>query len=152
MMPRYYTGNKVLIVAHPDDEILWFNPLEYDKIIIVFTGRHDRPDFEEKRKKAINQHPLRVECWGLMESNFWRDPSKYQEYEENYKEICEKLKTLKADCIDTHNAYGEYGHADHILVHNAVMDTVDCLVNGKDPKTYRKIKQLYVDEDVWTWK
>ena len=87
-----------------------------------------------------------------MESNFWRDPSKYQEYEENYKEICQRLKTLKADCIDTHNAYGEYGHADHILVHNAVMDTVDCVVNGKDPKIYRKIKQLYVDEDVWTWK
>ena len=27
---------KILVVAHPDDEILWFNPKRYDKIIIVF--------------------------------------------------------------------------------------------------------------------
>ena len=142
---------KVLIVAHPDDEVLWFAPESFDKIIIVFSGRLDRPDFKEKREQAIVEHPLNVECWGLNESNFWRDETKYAEYEQNYKDLCDKLKGLKANEVWTHNAYGEYGHKDHILCHNACMDTLNCKVNGKDPKMYRKIKELYGNFGVWTW-
>ena len=142
---------KVLIVAHGDDEVLWFNPKEFNKIIIVFGGRPDRPDFKEKREKAIAEHPLNVECWGLEESGYWRNPEKYPEYEMNYHDLCEKLKDLEADEVWTHNAYGEYGHSDHILVHNCCMEVLDCPVNGKDPKIYREIKDIYLNNGVWTW-
>lgn len=142
---------KVLIVAHPDDEILWFAPEKYDKIIIVFSGREDKPWFKDLREQAVMEHPLNVECWCLTESNFWRDPTKYAEYEQNYKDLVARLKRLEADSVDTHNAYGEYGHADHILIHNACMETLNCPVNGKNPEVYRKIKKLYQDKDIWTW-
>ena len=146
--------NKVLIVAHPDDEILWFNIEKYTKIIIVFMVLGDgREWLTEARKKAVSEHPLkdRLECWGLRESNYWRDPSKLDDHLNNYKIICEKLKDVEADEIDTHNSMGEYQHADHILVHNAVLDTVNCRVNGLDPKVYRKIKDTYVRNNAWTW-
>jgi len=146
---------KILIVSHPDDEILWFNPEDYDKIIVVFSGREDRPSFKALREKAIENHPLKVVCWGLTESNFWRDNTKYAEHQRNYEEICRRVKDLCAKNplleIDTHNANGEYGHADHILVHNAVMDSANCKVNGKNAEMYRKIKNLYNKYEVWTW-
>ncbi|GAG99008.1 unnamed protein product, partial [marine sediment metagenome] len=34
---------KILIVAHLDDELLWFNPQSFDKIIVAFLGRADKP-------------------------------------------------------------------------------------------------------------
>lgn len=142
---------KILLVAHPDDEILWFNPEEYDKIIVVFSNRSDREGFGERRLKAMSEHPLNIECWKLTESNFWRDKTKYPDYERNYNDLCEKLKDLVADEVWTHNAYGEYGHKDHILCFNACMDTLNCPVNGKNPKLYRKIKKIYGDNSVWTW-
>lgn len=146
---------KYLIVAHGDDEILWFNPEEYDKIIVVFSGRDDRPWFKEQREKANAEHPLKPILWGLTESNFWRDSTKYAEHQRNYDEICQRVKEL---CdknpileITTHNANGEYGHADHILVHNAVMDSANCKVNGKRAELYRQIKDLYNKYECWTW-
>jgi len=143
---------KYLICAHGDDEVLWFNPEAYDKIIIVFSGREDRPEFKENREKANAEHPLKPILWGLTESNFWRDSTKYYEHQKNYAEICNRVAELKdATSIDTHNANGEYGHADHILVHNAVMDSANCPVNGKNPAMYRKIKKVYEKNLCWTW-
>jgi LmbE family N-acetylglucosaminyl deacetylase len=144
---------KYLIVAHPDDECLWFAPEKYDKIVIVFTDRSDRPGFGDNRRKAIAEHPLKdkIECLDLTESNFWRDNTKFQEQKDNYDDICEYLRGIDAESIDTHNANGEYGHADHILVRNAVLDTVNCPVNGQDPKLYRDIKKVYQKYNAWTW-
>jgi len=50
-----------LLVAHPDDEILWFAPEKYDKIIIVFGDFGDERGSEwgERRRKAIAEHPLK---------------------------------------------------------------------------------------------
>lgn len=143
---------KYLIVAHPDDEILWFNPAKYDKIIFVFSDRRDKPEMGDKRRKCVAEHPLNVESWELTESGYWRDKSKLAEYKQNYADIVEKLKELKdVELIDTHSANGEYGHMDHILIYNAVMDTMDCPVNGQDPKLYRQIKDIYKRNECWTW-
>ena len=140
-------NEKTLIVAHPDDEILWFNPEEFDKIIIVFSNGYK----EQERKNALAEHPLNVICWNLTESNYWRDKSKIEEYNKNYNEVLERVAKLKTGSITTHNAYGEYGHTDHILVHNAVMEGANCPVNGKDPKLFKKIKQVYERHGAWTW-
>jgi len=37
------------------------------------------------------------------------------------------------------------------MVHLAVMDTVNCKVNGQDPELYREIKDCYKRNGVWTW-
>lgn len=144
----------VLIVAHPDDEVLWFAAETFDRIVIVHTYRND--DSEQGFRRAAmlhNTHPLKdkLTCLGLTESGYWRDNSRKAEHEANYQTLCRFLSTLKADTVTTHNANGEYGHADHILVHNACMATLTCPVNGKDPAVYRAVKQSYTDAGCWTW-
>ena len=137
---------KILVVAHPDDEILWFNPEEFDKIYIVFLGR-------EGRTTALNEHPLKdkIECFNFPESNYWRDKTKKVEYDKNYSDLVERLKEIDAKEVQTHNAYGEYGHSDHILCFNACMEVFNCPVNGKNPKLFREIKNIYQKNQCWTW-
>lgn len=89
----------------------------------------------------------------LTESNYWRDKTKREEYLDNYDDLCDWLQdNIKdRDVITTHNPYGEYGHADHILIWHACMDTVGCLVNNRDPKLYREAKSIYKLNNIWTW-
>ena len=144
---------KVLIVAHPDDEIIWFNPAEFDRIVIVFGDFGDGRS-GDGRRKALKEHPLadKILHLNLKESNYWRDGKKIAEHKENYSRLVRFLKSLEsADEVVTHDANGEYGHADHILVHRACMMTLDCSVNGKDPALYRKIRKVYEDSGCWTW-
>ena len=147
---------KILVVAHPDDEVLFFNPEEYDKIVIVFTDRRDVADFGNRRLKALEEHPLRdkIEIVGITESGYNTRKDRYEDFVESYHELCDYLDEMDIkddDEITTHNAYGEYGHTDHKLVFNALMDTVDCKVNNQDPKLYREIKRVYEKHGVWTW-
>lgn len=162
---------KILVVAHPDDEILWFNPLKFDKIIIAFLNRFDKPWMGDARLRVINKHPLKkkIELVGLTESNYWRDKSKFSEYQNGYNKLIDYLLKLKdVELIYTHNPWGEYNHADHILVHNAVRKVVKNVpiycFNGITPtipyKTtleamdlefFRKVRALYQSERVWTW-
>lgn len=147
---------KYLCVSHPDDEILFFNPEEYDKIIIVFTERLDKPGFDQARLRALEEHPLKdkIEIVGLTESNFWRDETKLQEYVGNYDDLQDWLidhEFSDDDEITTHDAQGEYGHSDHKLIYTCLMDTVNCKVNGQNPVLYRQIKNVYIRHGVWTW-
>ena len=146
---------KYLLVAHYDDEVIWFNPDPFDKIVIVFGDRMDKPGFGERRRAAIESHPYKKKIiqLHLIESNYWRDPSAIKDYEENYHELCEWLEDniTDEDAVITHDPAGEYGHADHKLVNRACMNTVDCLVNGQNPVMYRVTRDAYIDNGVWTW-
>ena len=146
---------KYLICAHPDDEVIWFNPEEYDKIVIVFNERRDVVGFGEKRFQAILEHPLedKIENLLLTESGYWRDETRIHDFEDNYDDLCEWLEdnVKEGDTVATHNANGEYGHSDHKLVYQACMDTLDVPVNGQDPKLYREIRDVYKSNGVWTW-
>ena len=143
------------IVAHGDDEIIWFNPEDYDQIVFVFKDRIDVVGFGDKRNKAMIEYPLEPMPINinLVESNYWRDKTKLKDFEDNYHELCEWLEDniKEGDTITTHDANGEYGHLDHKLVHLACMNTVDCPVNNKDPKLYREIRDVYVRNGCWTW-
>lgn len=95
--------------------------------------------------------PYKIETWNLRESGYHHDKNRAMEYQMSYLDVCERLKDLQADVVHTHDANGEYGHADHILLHNACMATLNCKVNGKDPDIYRQAKKIYEEHDVWTW-
>jgi hypothetical protein len=144
-----------LILAHPDDECIWFNPEEYDKIVIVFTDRLDVPQFGDSRRQAMKELPYadKIINLNLPESNYWRDKTKREDYLDCYDDVCFWLQAgiEEGDTITTHNPYGEYGHTDHMLVWHACMDTVDVPVNGRDPKLYREAKEVYKSNKVWTW-
>ena len=143
---------RVLIVAHPDDEAIWFAPETFDKIIIVFGDFGDGRS-GDGRRKAVAEHPLadRITHLNLTESDFWRDATKRAQHENNYSKLCLYLHGLEADEVVTHNAMGEYQHADHLLVHKACMAVLNCPVNGKDPVLYRAIRRVYEKHGCWTW-
>lgn len=162
---------KILVVAHPDDEILWFNPLKFDKIIIAFLNRFDKTWMGDARSRVIEKHPLKekIELVGLTESNYWRDKSKLTEYQDGYCKLVKYLQKLKdIELVYTHNPWGEYNHADHILVHNAVRKVVNNVpiycFNGITPaisyetkletmnlEFFREVRALYQSEKAWTW-
>jgi len=143
---------KILVVAHPDDEILFFNPMEFDRIIIVFLHRPFN-DIGNKREKAMQEHPLKdkITCLGIVESGYRQDKDRKMIYKKTCKNVIEKLKLIKADGVTTHNAQGEYGHQDHKLIFEACMQSFDCLVNGMSPNVYRQIQKVYKDNECWTW-
>lgn len=147
---------KYLIVAHPDDEIIWFNPENYDRIVIVFLDRKDNPVIMKGRLAVKECHPLRdrITWLGMTESNYWRDKSQAEIYAKQYYEICAKLKQVvnKPCLIVTHAKDGEYGHSDHILVHRAVVDTFqDCTIVFKDMSLKERIKKCYEENKCFTW-
>lgn len=150
---------KILVTAHPDDEVIFFNPNNYDKIYVVFGdfGDHRGKAYGDKRRAALKELPYadKIIHIDLPESHYTWDQGNAErrmDYENNYRDLCEYLKNVKADEVTTHESWGEYGNLDHTLVHHACLAVFDCPVNGMDPKTYRKAKQIYKKYGVWTWK
>jgi len=171
---------KVLVIAHPDDEVLWFNSgLDYDKIYISFLDNpvSSKP-LKDGRLRVLEKHPFKnkIEMIGLTESNFWKDDSEENriKYKKNFDDLVRKLKTIVTNDTEfwTHNNWGEYGHADHILVHKAVMETAErfglpvyCfngitkidlpksqeIIVDLDRNMYDGLRQLYLREKVWTY-
>lgn len=162
--------SKTLIVAHPDDEIIFFGADNYDRIIVVFGDFGDSRGSTggDARRQALKELPYadKIVHLDLPESHWTWDRgeegqrnyvdsetsnNRRKAYYKNYHDLCEFLKGLEADEVTTHESWGEYNNLDHVLVHHACMDTLHCPVNGLDPETYRKAKQIYKDNNVWTW-
>lgn len=148
----------ILLVAHPDDECLWFAPEKYDKVIIVFGdfGDHRGKTAGDKRRTALKEHPLKDKIVHLdyPESHYTWDrsnPVRKQKFEETYNRLVEYIKTLKADSITTHSATGEYDNLDHVMMFNAAMEAEIATVNGADPRLFKQIRDVYKKHDVWTW-
>lgn len=135
----------ILVVAHPDDEILWFSSIVYDvdAVIICFLDVPSNPAWTEGRHKSIPELPIEsLSCLGLDESEAfngadWRNPviskqgleisnnvnrNRLENYKNNYKELLARLKPLLSDYknVFTHNPWGEYGHEEHVQVYRAV--------------------------------
>ena len=51
----------LLVVAHPDDEILWFGSIvdEVEKIVICFLNDPSNPELAGARERVLTEHPLR---------------------------------------------------------------------------------------------
>ena len=152
---------KTLIVAHPDDEIIWFDAQMFDKIVIVFLA-DENGKLKEERKKALLDHPLRdrIVCLGIKET-------------ENAGDLFSLLPEHidEATEIWTHNPWGEYGHIQHKLVYQVVKEITDkpiyCNMIDKneageeyynrksfeikfDNDFFEKVKKIYVKNKCWT--
>jgi LmbE family N-acetylglucosaminyl deacetylase len=111
-----------LLISHPDDEALFCWPV-LDRVKRIICASND------------SQNPKRVWCKdrGLcleevgkligadviqlpMNSEFYRLPTR----DESLKCLASTLRRHLADAetVFTHNAWGEYGHIDHILMHH----------------------------------
>jgi len=163
---------RILIVAHPDDEVIFFTPAFFDKIIFCFNHRTDKPEIGISRKLALKEHPDNIKNLAFDE------PEKNEDQVlDTFTIIREALRTTlwnevkEADEIYTHNEAGEYGHEHHILVH----DVVKYICNIQKKELYcphipitigeqfdgfriendmghcKRIINLYKNFNCWTW-
>lgn len=148
-LPGSALANSVLVVAHPDDEILWFGSVVADvsHIIVCFLDDPDSPDLGSARKRSLPDLPYRdrTTFLGLPETGTFNEKSWLQPettsyglkitgieggnevYEARARELGDALEPLirDADNVFTHNPWGEYGHAEHVMVHRIVMSITE---------------------------
>ncbi len=115
--------NKLMIVAHPDDEMLWGGAelLENNYVVLCITRGYDdvrRAEFESVMKETgdigiILSYPDKI----YSKRSDWRFCT-----DNIIKDIRTVIDYKKWDKVVTHNAEGEYGHIHHKKVHSFVME------------------------------
>jgi len=140
--PKIFS-NSILVVAHPDDEILWFSSIvdKVDEILVCFSDYSPLPQLGEGRKNALKNYPLdNISSLEVCESRSfsgadWENPAETpygmsivhgrqikQRYQDSYclleKVLEEKLRGYKN--VFTHNPWGEYGHEDHVQIYRVI--------------------------------
>lgn len=118
--------NKLVIVAHPDDEILWGGAglIQDDYLVVCVTCGSDK-----ERVKEI-ENGMKATGDSLIMLNY---PDKIFDRRSNWtfdkkfiKRDIEAIVNYKDwDFIVTHNSLGEYGHQHHIMTHDIVFSVVD---------------------------
>jgi len=135
--------NAVLVVAHPDDEVLWFSSIlrQVAKVIIAFKDYDAVLGLGARRAAALAELPYAnlvcldfAEAGSLKRAN-WEDPAPTDHglaldapaetrlrYERNFVRLRTALAAELHSAADvfTHNPWGEYGHEDHVQAHRAV--------------------------------
>ncbi len=77
-----FLENSLIVAAHPDDELLWFNSIlhEVDEVAIVFRDFWAKPEIGAARAAAIAAFPRpNVRCLDIAESGVygcadWKNP------------------------------------------------------------------------------
>jgi hypothetical protein len=135
-------ADSLLIVAHPDDDILWLGSVvdRVGGIIFCFNEDPGNPTLGKARLKTIADYPLEnVTTLRLMEPQAWDkadwsqpsesasgirlvDPQDEARYTETFERLLGMLRgrVAAARNIFTHNPWGEYGHEEHVLVHRVL--------------------------------
>lgn len=116
-------AENLMIVAHPDDEVIWGGGhlMERNFFVVCITNgknKKRRREFESVIKKSGNQgiilsYPDKVNCrrddWNKVKKQIEND----LRYIIGYKDW---------GTIVTHNSMGEYGHIHHKITHKLVKD------------------------------
>ena len=166
-----------MIIAHPDDEVIFGSVvLKEAKRIVCIASDENNPNRQwcKDRKKALYEIGelvgAEVICFNYN-SEFYRINARLKEL----IILEEKIKPYLTGTIFTHNAWGEYGHLDHILINQIVRANYDriwvtdiCLFGdwftvkrfnqGKrvfnaeiGTGFYEKCKAIYDKYGCWTW-
>ena len=127
----------VLFVAHPDDDVLFFNKFILENkpyVVLLFTGWSiiRLKDFF----KVMKHYGVRFRPYATISSNAYDDTKRRKKTE---KHIQSSLKTGNYKTVLTHNSSGEYGHPTHKLVH-------ECVVKVCDGKPYVILCPVSVEE------
>lgn len=121
------TPNKLMIVAHPDDEMLWGGMnllLDNGWHVIVCThGNPKNTRYDEFKNSVKYAGVYKWEAFNIKDV-YTEDQNKADKTfsvksSPLYKHLS-KLSKQKWDLVLTHNEIGEYGHAHHIAVHKLV--------------------------------
>jgi LmbE family N-acetylglucosaminyl deacetylase len=128
----------VMVVAHPDDEIIWFSSiLDQCRSVLVCFGpsANSKRSWDSGRAALMESYPLtKVRFLKLRQSNSfdaadWAKPTETRSglqlrrrtrsaYAANAEELLHILEAeLKHQTlVFTHNPWGEYGHEEHVQV------------------------------------
>jgi len=115
-----------LVMAHPDDEVIFGWPLlqepSIEKEILVCSSDLHNPARRwcRKRKYALFTlcRELGIPCTCLdHHSEFYRLDPREGALREMLAQVLEAAGRIECDAFFTHNSHGEYGHLDHMLVH-----------------------------------
>lgn len=149
--------NAALVVAHPDDEILWFSAIVHAvrRVFICYLDVPEQNAWSQGRRAAMARFPLpNAEFVGLTESVAfqqadWSNPLvasdglvlnapphqralpgfSAKRYADNFLTLQSYLRDALQGfpLVFTHNPWGEYGHEEHVQVHQAVASLRDSL-------------------------
>ena len=168
----------LIVMAHPDDEIIWGWPIfqnpEINKKVLICTSDFYNKDREfcKYRKEALFTicDKLEVECECLdYPSSFYRHLGSRSEIvgqddtaplRKACDHIVEAVADFSSDCdhIMTHNPYGEYGHMDHRLLFDIILKNTQkkiiitdiCLSSNwsKEERISNKTKEIFYQNKI----
>jgi LmbE family N-acetylglucosaminyl deacetylase len=140
MLPESALENAIVVVAHPDDEILWFSSVldRASAIVVCFTDAGHSPEIGAARQKSLDEHEyagkitnLDLEQVKSHNQSAWPEPeetayglrlTRSPECDGPFVEQARRVESALDPIIEgaanvyTHNPWGEYGHEDHVQV------------------------------------
>jgi len=124
----------IIFVAHPDDEIIWFSSLINQKntlLVICF----DTISFDKQKENLehTNKFSKILKGYQKILPVLWLkspkvvSPKIFGKVDQRIKDILKEniksiINILEPKNIYTHNPWGEYGHSEHILLHNILKE------------------------------
>lgn len=114
------SGNNLMIVAHPDDEVLFgYSQLRNKNwTVLCLTNKSNQLRCIE----FINMsEALDIESIILDHPDIWEGSFDKEQVTQNIKH---SLSRSKFDNVLTHNATGEYGHTQHKALHQIVANVI----------------------------
>ena len=155
----------LMVMAHPDDELLWGFPVLFDDRyeVYLFCVSDNHQSYHEAETASIKvalRTNIKMYSNMRIEANFYTTPARRNDVympltgiEYTIREhIKIHLEKSGIDTIFTHNCVGEYGHGDHRLLWEIcrtssaknIMYTDICLKN-KSHISYEKMPEFYAD-------
>jgi len=120
-------ADSLLLVAHPDDEALFFHTYIKEKrpyVAVMTTGWSYRR--VRQFYSAMKAYGCRYRAYPLDSATLWAEDSPGLEVLARQVRECLGLKNF-TECA-THGKTGEYGHKVHQRVHSAVTENAKCKV------------------------
>ena len=175
-----------MVVAHCDDEIIMGFPILQQSLpdlsILCCTSDRNNPNRKKWRRRSEAFYSLcsdmNINCKCLdYDSGFYKTESRNGNLSAVISNILENIMLFNSDTIYTHNAWGEYGHLDHMLVSSIVtcnfhkVITSDIFIPSNwtpyksihtyqyagcpeiknDIEKYNAAKKYYDNIHCWTW-
>lgn len=127
-----------IVVAHPDDEILWFSSLgaRVGRVVMCYGAVSAAPERAAQRRRVVAAYPHDNVCFldlpqpkvyrGMSAEIFARETRELAEDDDAPRAaLTERLRPALAGIttVFVHNPWGEYGHQDHRRV-NAVVNAL----------------------------
>ena len=146
-------AKKLMIVAHPDDELIWGGGhlMDGDYLVVCVTRGYDKVRAKEFKNvvEASGNEPLILSYPDKV-------AGKRDEWDRVYSKITNDLSLAMHykdwELIVTQNKKGEYGHIQHKLTHNIVTEIYDKNDIASDlyffGKYYRKVRLPEVEENL----